>query len=56
MKPIVVIGSINQDIRIELDRLPIPGETFPLSASPIRLEAREPIRRQRLPCLEETYP
>jgi len=27
MKPIVVIGSINQDIRIELDRLPIPGET-----------------------------
>jgi ribokinase len=27
MKPILVIGSINQDIRIELDRLPIPGET-----------------------------
>ena len=43
-KKILVIGSLNMDQSIRLDRMPLVGETVMGRASYIRLEEREQIR------------
>jgi ribokinase len=36
MRPLVVLGSVNADLYVEIDRLPLPGETLPGGGAAVR--------------------